>query len=142
MAIAPFNAQVAKNPLRTKAQCEQALIDLLTPGMELMIKNGRYGRFRMSDSGAVYSQDRTSSEGFARLLWGLGPLFHNRDNIRRFGHWWQFTCESLLNCTDPMHPDYWGGELTDYDQLFVEMGAITAFLYETCLLYTSPSPRD
>ncbi|KAB8287185.1 hypothetical protein DSM100688_1760 [Bifidobacterium ramosum] len=131
MAVAPFNAQVARNPLRTKAQCEQALIDLLTPGMELMIKNGRYGRFRMSDSGAVYSQDRTSSEGFARLLWGLGPLFHNRDNIRRFGHWWQFTCESLINCTDPTHPDYWGGELTDYDQLFVEMGAITAFLYET-----------
>ena len=127
----PFNAVVARNPLRTKAQCEQALVDLLTPAMELAMAGGRYGRFRMSDSGAVYSQDRTSSEGFARLLWGLGPLFHNRGNIRRFGHWWQWVCESLVNCTDPGHPDYWGGDLTDYDQLFVEMGAITAFLYET-----------
>ena len=95
------------------------------------MRGGRYGRFRMSDSGAVYSQDRTSIEGFARLLWGLGPLFHNRSNIRRFGQWWQWTTESLVNCTDPSHPDYWGGDLTDYDQIFVEMGAISAFLYET-----------
>lgn len=129
--IEPFNAQVARNPLRTKAQCEHALVELLTPAVQLAMRGGRYGRFRMSDSGAVYSQDRTSIEGFARLLWGLGPLFHNRSNIRRFGQWWQWTTESLVNCTDPSHPDYWGGDLTDYDQIFVEMGAISAFLYET-----------
>ncbi len=129
--IEPFNAQVARNPLRTKAQCEQALVELLAPAMRLAMRGGRYGRFRMSDSGAVYSQDRTSIEGFARLLWGLGPLFHNKGNIRRFGQWWQWTVDSLIHCTDPSHPDYWGGDLTDYDQIFVEMGAISAFLYET-----------
>lgn len=66
--IEPFNAQVARNPLRTKAQCEHALVELLTPAVQLAMRGGRYGRFRMSDSGAVYSQDRTSIEGFARLL--------------------------------------------------------------------------
>lgn len=129
--IEAFNAQIACNPLRTKAQCEQALIELLIPAMDLAMSGSRYGRFRMSDSGAVYSQDRTSIEGFARLLWGLGPLFHSKHNIQRFGQWWQWTTESLVLCTDPEHPDYWGGDLGDYDQLFVEMGAICAFLYET-----------
>nr|WP_243674249.1 DUF2264 domain-containing protein [Lentilactobacillus kisonensis] len=33
--------------------------------------------------------------------------------------------------TDPQSPDYWGSDLGDYDQVFVEMGALTAFLYET-----------
>lgn len=133
MAIQPFNAQLKTNRLKTKAECEQALVDMLEPAMELMIKGGRYGRFRMSDSGAVYSQDRTSIEGFCRLLWGLGPLFSetNRHNINRFGHWWQFTTESVIRGTTPGDPDYWGDPLIDYDQLFVEMGAITAFLYET-----------
>ena len=131
MRLRPFNAQIATNPLRTKAQCEEALIEILTPAMELMAANGRYGRFRMSDSGAVYSQDRTSIEGFCRLLWGLGPLFHNKANIRRFGQWWQLTCEGLLRGTTPGDPDFWGDDLGDYDQLFVEMGAISAFLYET-----------
>lgn len=131
MSIKPFNEQVGTNPLRTKVQCEQALIDILEPAMELMAESNRYGRFRMSDSGAVYSQDRTSIEGFCRLLWGLGPLFSNADNIRRFGHWWQLTCEGIIRGTTPSDPDYWGGDLGDYDQLFVEMGAISAFLFET-----------
>ena len=131
MFIHPFNEQLATNPLRTKAECEEALIEILTPAMELMAANGRYGRFRMSDSGAVYSQEKTSIEGFCRLLWGLGPLFHNKANIRRFGQWWQLTCEGLLRGTTPGDPDFWGDDLGDYDQLFVEMGAISAFLYET-----------
>lgn len=131
MQTQPFNESVARNPLRTKSDCERALIDILCPAMQLMMKGGRYGRFRMSDSGAVYSQDRTSTEGFCRLLWGLGPLFYNRENIRRFPDWWRMTCAGLVHGTTPDDPDYWGGNLDDYDQLFVEMGAVTAFLFET-----------
>ncbi|WEV69572.1 DUF2264 domain-containing protein [Bifidobacterium sp. ESL0775] len=131
METKPFNENVAANPLRTKADCEQALVDILAPAMRLVESGGRYGRFRMSDSGAVYSQDRTSIEGFCRLLWGLGPLFANRSNIRRFPHWWRLSCAGIIHGTTPDDPDFWGDPLDDYDQLFVEMGAITAFLFET-----------
>ncbi|WEV63867.1 DUF2264 domain-containing protein [Bifidobacterium sp. ESL0732] len=131
METKPFNENVATNPLRTKEDCEQALVDILAPAMRLVESGGRYGRFRMSDSGAVYSQDRTSIEGFCRLLWGLGPLFANRSNIRRFPRWWQLSCAGIVHGTTPGDPDFWGNPLDDYDQLFVEMGAITAFLFET-----------
>ncbi|WEV46553.1 DUF2264 domain-containing protein [Bifidobacterium sp. ESL0690] len=131
METKPFNENVATNPLRTKADCEQALVDILAPAMRLVESGRRYGRFRMSDSGAVYSQDRTSIEGFCRLLWGLGPLFANRGNISRFPRWWQLSCGGILHGTTPGDPDFWGNPLDDYDQLFVEMGAITAFLFET-----------
>lgn len=131
MKTKPFNEDVAKNPLRTKADCEQALVDILAPAMRLVESGGRYGRFRMSDSGAVYSQDRTSIEGFCRLLWGLGPLFANGGNIRRFPRWWRLSCDGIIHGTTPGDPDFWGNPLDDYDQLFVEMGAITAFLFET-----------
>ncbi|WEV53151.1 DUF2264 domain-containing protein [Bifidobacterium sp. ESL0704] len=131
MKTKPFNEDVATNPLRTKADCVEALVDILAPAMRLVESGGRYGRFRMSDSGAVYSQDRTSIEGFCRLLWGLGPLFANRSNIARFPRWWQLSCAGIVHGTTPDDPDFWGNPLDDYDQLFVEMGAITAFLFET-----------
>ncbi|WEV75208.1 DUF2264 domain-containing protein [Bifidobacterium sp. ESL0800] len=131
MKTKPFNEDVATNPLRTKADCVEALVDILAPAMRLVESGGRYGRFRMSDSGAVYSQDRTSIEGFCRLLWGLGPLFANRGNIARFPRWWQLSCAGIVHGTTPDDPDFWGNPLDDYDQLFVEMGAITAFLFET-----------
>lgn len=131
METKPFNENVATNPLRTKADCVEALVDILAPAMRLVESGGRYGRFRMSDSGAVYSQDRTSIEGFCRLLWGLGPLFANRSNISRFPRWWQLSCAGIVHGTTPDDPDFWGNPLDDYDQLFVEMGAITAFLFET-----------
>lgn len=49
----------------------------------------------------------------------------------RHADWWTYATDSFLHCTDPNDPDYWGRGLTDYDQIFVEMGAITAFLYES-----------
>lgn len=127
-----FNAQLPQNPLRSRQDSLAALLGLLTPAMRVMLAENRPGRFKLSHSGAVYTEDRTEIEGFMRLLWGLGPLFTDPDQITAHLDWWEFTTTSIVRCTDPASPDYWGqGPLTDYDQLFVEMGALTVFLFET-----------
>ncbi|WP_260146986.1 hypothetical protein [Lentilactobacillus buchneri] len=63
-----FNEQIKDNPLRSKADVKAALVDILAPAMEVLAQQKRKGRFRMSDSGAVYLQDKTEVEGFMRLL--------------------------------------------------------------------------
>lgn len=126
-----FNEQVKNNPLRSKADIKSLLIDILTPAMNILDQQEQKGRFRISDSGAVYVQDKTEIEGFMRLLWGLGPFFSNKQNIDEYPDWFEITIDGILAGTNPKSKDYWGGNLGDYDQLFVEMGALTAFLYET-----------
>lgn len=129
--IQPFNAQLKNNPLMTRDYLTRALVDILTPAMNRCLTCGRFARFCMSDSGALYNIERNQIESFTRLLWGLGPLFANKTNIERYPTWWNYVTTSLLHDVDPTDPDYFGSALTDYDQLFVEMGAIVAFLYET-----------
>jgi hypothetical protein len=127
-----FNVQLKKNPLETQADMEKALLDLLTPAMTVMLTENRPGRFKLSSHGAVYTADRTEIEGFMRLLWGLGPLFSQPRRITEHLTWWEFVRTSIVIGTDPESEWYWGqGPLQDYDQLFVEMGALSAFLFET-----------
>ncbi|WP_283680248.1 DUF2264 domain-containing protein [Lentilactobacillus sp. Marseille-Q4993] len=126
-----FNEQIKDNPLRSKADVKAALEDILEPAMNVLSQQKRAGRFRMSDSGAVYLQDKTSIEGFMRLLWGLGPFFSDKTRIYEKPEWFEMVSKGILEGTDPESPDYFGGDLGDYDQLFVEMGALTAYLYET-----------
>lgn len=126
-----FNEQIKDNPLRSKADVKAALVDILAPAMEVLAQQKRKGRFRMSDSGAVYLQDKTEVEGFMRLLWGLGPFFSDKKRVYERPDWYELVTQGILAGTDPDDPDYWGGDLGDYDQVFVEMGALTAFLYET-----------
>lgn len=126
-----FNEQIKDNPLRSKADVKAALLDILSPAMEVLGQQKQKGRFRMSDSGAVYLQEKTEIEGFMRLLWGLGPFFSNAENVKSYPEWFEMVTTGILAGVDPQSDSYWGGNLGDYDQLFVEMGALTAFLYET-----------
>jgi hypothetical protein len=129
--IRPFNAQLADNPLRTRADLQRAVEQILDPVMRLCLASGRYGRLHLSNSAALYDDDRAQIEGFCRLLWGLGPLMTDSTERARHPQWWAYVTDSFVHCTNPDDPDYWGGGLTDYDQIFVEMGAIAAFLYES-----------
>lgn len=126
-----FNEQIKDNPLRSKADVKAALTDILAPAMTVLAQQKQKGRFRMSDSGAVYIQEKTEIEGFMRLLWGLGPFFSDKKRIYEYPQWYELVTQGILAGVDPKDPDYWGGDLGDYDQLFVEMGTLTAFLYET-----------
>lgn len=125
-----FNHEVAVNPIKTKADVEKALIDLCRPMLKI-IQQQIPGRVRKGTSGSVYTEDKRQIEGFLRLLWGLGPLFKDPQKIKQYPELYQMATEGILAGTDPTTASFWGADLADYDQLFVEMGSLGAFLIET-----------
>ena len=134
---------VAKNPLKTRADLEQALVDLVQPVYRLMAEQKKQGRVHLGDSGTVYDQSRQEIEGFLRTLWGLGPLFSQPEKIAVYPTLFAQAQAGILAGTNPNDPDYWG-ELHDYDQLFVEMGALATFLIltkDSCYDHFSPTEQ-
>lgn len=125
-----FNAQIKRNPLRTKVDVEAALMDILEPAMDVLRRQNEPGHLRISDSGAVYDEPRTEIEGFLRLTWALGPLFSDSRKIEQYKDYYELISQGILEGTNPDSKYYWG-ELVDYDQMFVEMGALSAYLTET-----------
>lgn len=121
---------VKENPLKTRQDLEQALLDLVQPVYRLMATQEKQGRVHLGDSGTVYDQPRQEIEGFLRTLWGLGPLFHHPEKITAYPTLFDQAKSGILAGTNPDSPFYWG-ELQDYDQLFVEMGALATFLILT-----------
>ncbi|MCO7124725.1 DUF2264 domain-containing protein [Sporolactobacillus shoreicorticis] len=130
MTIQLFNAQIKNNSLRTKVDVEAALCNILEPVMDVLRRQNEPGHLRISDSGAVYDQLRTQVEGFLRLTWALGPLFSDSKKVVQYKEYYELISQGILAGTDP-ESDYYWGDLNDYDQLFVEMGALSAYLTET-----------
>lgn len=125
-----FNEAVKNNPLKTRHDLEKCLLDLVTPLYTLMEKEGKKGRVHLGDSGSVYNEERREIEGFLRTLWGLGPLFSLPEGRKKYAALKQQAETGILAGVDPQSNFYWG-ELTDYDQLFVEMGALATYLILT-----------
>lgn len=110
--------------------------------------NDDFSELKVGYTGAHYGDQSASMEGYARVLWGLGPLFSIPDKelpedlidpIHRFK---QMYVEGLRHGTDPSHPGYWG-EVGDHDQKMVEMAALAVSL---CLapdvLYNSLTKKE
>lgn len=125
-----FQEALSKNPLRTKTDLEEALVDLVTPVYECMARQGTPGRVHLGNSGAVYTQEKSDVEGFLRTLWGLGPLFSQEEACLRYPKLFQQANAGIVAGTTPTSQEYWG-KLHDYDQLFVEMGALASYLIFT-----------
>lgn len=119
--MACFDLPIHQNPLRTRRDVEQALLQLLEPVR---------GRFTAGNAGlklgahaAHYGEYSARMEGFSRMLWGLAPLWAAGGGAE----WFPLFREGLVNGTDPDHPAYWGRPF-DYDQKVVEMAAIATTL--------------
>lgn len=125
-----FNHLLRSNPLSTRSEIELSLTALLDPVYDLMKAQGTPGRFHISDSGSVYDQPRQDIEGFLRTLWGVGPLCSTYDKALQFEKYFDIANEGILAGTNSQSSFYWG-KLTDCDQLFVEMGALAAYLILT-----------
>lgn len=123
----PYNQTLKNNPLKTRADYEQALISLIDPVYNLMTAQKATGRVHLGTSGAVYDEPRRDIEGFLRSLWGLGPLCSTPERAATYSTYFKAATDGILAGTDPQSPEYWG-QLTDYDQLFVEMGSLATFL--------------
>lgn len=125
-----FQDDLKRNPLKTKQNVESALISLTKPVYQLMKTQQTPGRVHLGDSGSVYNTERRDIEGFLRTLWGLGPLFSNPKKTTEYQDYFLQANEGILIGSNPEHSLYWG-DLNDYDQLFVEMGALATYLIFT-----------
>lgn len=101
----------------TRESCQQALLSLLepvsryySPGCALV---------QLGVTGAPYGERTAGLEGFARLLWGLVPLWMSGadspldDRVIR----------GIRSGTDPANPEYWG-RYNRVHQAYVEMAAL------------------
>lgn len=71
---------------------------------------------------AAYPEDAALMEAFARILWGLSPLWACGSSAGDFD---KLTLEGIINGTDPESEEYWGDiPSPSADQKIVEMAAL------------------
>jgi hypothetical protein len=115
------------------------LFELLAP---LEIGQSKGGaRVVLGHSGAGFDSVAAELEGYARALWGLGPLLASEPNHPRFRSMRAAWVRGLINGTDPDHEEYWG-DCGDRDQRLVEQAAIVSHTIAVHANATSrcPSP--
>lgn len=124
--------QILVNSKRDRAALVKVLLDILRP-LKRFYSPG-FAKLKVGETGAHYDDDRAQMEGFARVLWGVGPLLSVPNDAlseayqAEIGEWEVLCRKGLIHGTDPDHEEYWG-ILTDYDQMMVEMAPIaTAIL--------------
>lgn len=104
--------------LHTKNDFIKCLSKIVNP-MEKYYTEGRAG-IKCGDFGVFYGEKIALMEGFARLFWGLAPLWaggHDNDALDKL------CLEGIINGTDPDHEEYWGA-ICDTDQKMVETAAL------------------
>lgn len=119
--------QILVEDKRDRAALVQVLLKIIRPLKEFYSPG--FARLMVGNTGAHYDDGRAQMEGFARVLWGIGPLFSvSNENLpescqREIDQWEEICRTGLINGTNPKHEEYWG-TLTDYDQMMVEMAPI------------------
>ena len=122
-----FASALAANPMQTRQDAVTALLDLIRP-LKSFYSPGD-ALLKVGNTAAHYGEKDARMEGWARILWGLGPLFGG-DNTTlpaeqqaEIAAWGDLYRTGLINGTDPSHPEYWG-DIFDYDQKMVETAAL------------------
>ncbi len=129
-----FGLGLRDNPLRTRADVERALLDLLEPLSRRYVDGG----IKFGDSGVRYAPRVVLLEGWSRPLWGIAPLLAGGGSYPAL----ERHREIFKRGVDPDDPAYWG-ESGDYDQRLVEMAAIALSLILKPDLFWQPlSDRD
>ena len=122
-----FASALAANPMQTRQDAVTALLDLIRPLKAFYSAGGAL--LKVGNTAAHYGEKDARMEGWARILWGLGPLFGG-DNTTlpaeqqaEIAAWVDLYRMGLIHGTDPSHPEYWG-DIFDYDQKMVETAAL------------------
>lgn len=111
----------------TRADMAGVLLDMIRPLKPFFSKGRAY--LHVGNSGVKYGSFIAGMEGFARILWGLGPLWSHdgsslpEDLQKESEEWLQLYREGIIHGTDPGHEEYWG-DIGDFDQRMVEMAAL------------------
>lgn len=104
--------------LQSKQDFEKYLHKILEP-LKKYYTPGKSG-VKCGESGVHYGEKTAMMEGFARPLWGLGPLWCGGGTIREFD---KIYLEGIINGTDPEHEEFWG-KIKNGDQKLVETAPI------------------
>ena len=104
--------------LNTKNDFYDCLCRIIAP-LKGYYTSGKAG-IKCGNTGVMYGEDIARLEGFARVLWGLSPLWSGGGDIAGFTEIYK---EGVANGTDPENKEYWG-EITDCNQRMVEAAPI------------------
>lgn len=128
-------AALAANPLKTKADLDRVLLDLLSP------LAGRYSEgnagYELGAFGTTYPPRTARMEGWSRVLWGVAPLLAGGGDFPALAA----HLEGLRRGTDPNDPAYWGVP-GDSDQLLVETAAVALSLLIAPDRFWTPLPLE
>ncbi len=111
----------------TREDAALSLLSLIRPLKKYLSPARSF--LNISQTGVHYGSRVAGMEGFARILWGLGPLFscassYQDEQIRNeAAEWKEIVMHGISAGTNPEHEEYWG-EITDFDQRIVEAAAI------------------
>jgi len=115
--------RINANPLRSREDMIDMLLDLLLPLKSGQSEGG--ARVVLGHSGAGFDPVAAELEGYARALWGLGPLLASEPEHPRFRSMKWAWVKGLANGTNPNHEEYWG-DCGNRDQRLVEQAAIVS----------------
>lgn len=104
-----FDLPIYQNPLKSKSDFEQFLMETLGPLEEAFVANGT--RLHLSNTCSGARDEVSGIEGFSRIIWGLAV----HDNMGPDHEWWVRIRRGLIAGTDPAHESYFG-VVSDYDQ--------------------------
>lgn len=111
----------------TRVEMADSLLSLIRP-LKQHLSSGK-GFLNLSQTGVHYGSRTARMEGFARILWGLGPLFSQSSSYEakeiqnEAAEWKEIVLEGIAAGTDPEHEEYWG-DMADFDQRIVEATAL------------------
>ncbi|MGM0124580.1 hypothetical protein IGI37_001958 [Enterococcus sp. AZ194] len=109
------------NQYLTKNDLQKTLMSIVNP-LRPFYKQ-EVGKLHLGSHGTVYSEDTRGVEAFLRPLWGLGPYFTSEDDEELL----ETYIQGVTAGTNPESDFYWG-DVTDYDQLIVEMASLSTTL--------------
>ncbi|MBQ4071907.1 MAG: DUF2264 domain-containing protein [Clostridia bacterium] len=105
------------NSRRDFADC---LLGLIEPLKKYYTKG--CGGLKLGHTEAVYPDSTARMEAFARILWGLAPLWSSGESAGEFDEIYR---RGIASGTDPESDEYWGDIPAESgDQLIVEMAAL------------------
>lgn len=104
--------------LQTKEDYQNCLKKIIEPTKKYFTK-GKTG-IKCGTTGVHYGERTALTEGFARLLWGLAPLWGGNGEMEGFA---EMYLEGIKNGTNPNHSEYWG-KIDCCKQELVETAAI------------------
>lgn len=113
--------------IRTREDVALLLLDWVRPLKAHYSVGG--AQLKIGHTSAHYGEASGLMEGYARVLWGLAPLFARENKElptsarQEIEDWKVLTRTGLIHGTDPSHGEYWQ-DVKDYDQKMVEMASI------------------